>query len=56
MAVLRHSKSTPIESVDPIQREPEPEHTLNDSPPKLIQPVKYDPNKEGLELKHPSFP
>ena len=44
------------EEEENLTREPEPEHVPKQSPPKeskLIEPVKYDPKKEGLELNHP---
>lgn len=45
-----------VEEAVAVRTEPEPEKTVQSPQQKLIKSeVKYNPKKEGLELKHPAF-
>lgn len=45
-----------VEEAVAVKTEPEPEKIVESPKQKLIPTtVKYDPKKEGLELRHPAF-
>jgi hypothetical protein len=48
--------SSVVEEAIAVRTEPEPEKTVQSPQHKLIKSeVKFDPKKEGLELRHPAF-